>query len=97
MKLEEGSEYELTFFARTDDFNGSISAKFLSVTGETISEAVKVDSITSEWKQYTLTLTPDEYAAQGQLVIYCEGGTGSVHFDVVSLFPEDTYKGHGLR
>ena len=97
MKLEVGSKYELTFFARSDDFTGSVSAAFLSATGESISEPVKIDSITSDWNQYTLTLTPDEYAAQGQLVIYGEGSTGTIHFDVVSLFPEDTYKGHGLR
>ncbi|MBR5536043.1 MAG: hypothetical protein IKU60_05285 [Clostridia bacterium] len=96
MEFETGKEYTLTFFARTDNFKGSVSAVLLSATGEIISNPVAVNKLTDEWTEYTLTLTPSEYAAQGEMALYCQGGPGTVYFDVVSLFPE-TYKDHKLR
>ena len=97
MELEKGSGYRLTFFARSDGFSGAVSAKLLSATGETISATATAGKLTAEWKQYSLTLTPEEYAAQGQLLLFCEGSAGAVHFDVVSLFPEDVFGKSGLR
>ncbi|MBQ4556501.1 MAG: hypothetical protein IJA60_02500 [Clostridia bacterium] len=97
MEFEAGSNYNLTFYARTDDFSGKISAQLLSATGEEISAPATLSSITSEWTKYSLTLTPSEYAAQGQMVLYCEGDTGTVHIDAVSLMPETVYGASGLR
>ncbi|MBQ2733876.1 MAG: hypothetical protein IJF74_06940 [Clostridia bacterium] len=97
MKLEKGENYLLTFYARTEDFAGKVRAKLISATGEDISAYAEVKSLTSEWTQYSLTLTPSEYAAQGALVLSCEGGTGTVYFDVVSLFPEKVFGSSGLR
>ncbi len=96
MEFEVGKDYTLTFFARTDNFEGKISAMLISATGEQISEKMSVEAINNEWTQYTLVLNTKEYAAQGEFVLMCEGGTGDVYLDVVSLFPE-TYKDHNLR
>ena len=48
------------------------------------------------WKQYNLELTATETApnASLRLLVLTEG---SVDVDMVSLIPQDTYKGHGLR
>lgn len=97
MEFEVGEKYNLTFYARSDDFSGSVSAKLLSATGEDISAPVSAEKITSEWTKYSLTLTPNYYAAQGEMVLYCEGDTGTVYFDVVSLMPEKVYGKTGLR
>ena len=48
------------------------------------------------WKKYEATLTPTETAANAILQILVLT-TGTVDIDVVSLMPQDTYKGHGLR
>ncbi len=50
----------------------------------------------ADWKKYEATLAPAEDApnAQLQLLVLM---VGDVDVDQVSLMPQDTYKGHGLR
>ncbi len=50
----------------------------------------------ADWKQYAATLTPTEDAANAQLQLLVLT-VGDVDVDEVSLMPQDTYKGHGLR
>ncbi|MBQ9231832.1 MAG: alpha-N-arabinofuranosidase [Prevotella sp.] len=50
----------------------------------------------ANWKKYEATLTPTETAPNAILQILVLT-TGTVDIDVVSLMPQDTYKGHGLR
>ena len=50
----------------------------------------------ANWKKYEVTLTPKEDADSAQLQILVLN-TGDVDIDMVSLMPEDTYKGHGMR
>ncbi len=49
-----------------------------------------------EWKEYTATLTPEADCTKAalQLLVLDEG---DLRLDDVSLMPQDTYKGHGLR
>lgn len=93
MEFVEGEAYNLSFFARTDDFAGAVNAALITPTGEVISQPVKVENLTSDWQKYELTLYADQDAAQGEFILYCTGGTGSVYLDVVSLIPENTYEG----
>ena len=50
----------------------------------------------NDWQEYTTTLTPnaDCQKAALQLLVLNEG---DLYLDDVSLMPQDTYKGHGLR
>ena len=48
------------------------------------------------WKKYDAVLTPDSTCQKAALQILVLN-TGSVDIDMISLMPEDTYKGHGLR
>ena len=48
------------------------------------------------WKKYAVTLSPKEDCDSAQLQILVLT-TGDVDIDMVSLMPQDTYKGHGLR
>ena len=60
-----------------------------------LAEAI-IDVNTSDWKKYDAQLIPNatsEHAALQVLVLT----TGEMDVDMVSLMPEDTYKGHGLR
>ena len=49
-----------------------------------------------EWKAYKVTLTPNADCKKAclQLLVL---NVGDVYLDDVSLMPQDTYKGHGLR
>jgi alpha-L-arabinofuranosidase len=55
---------------------------------------VKVDD--AEWKKYEAVLTPAEDCANAILQVLVLNH-GDLDVDMVSLMPEDTYKGHGLR
>jgi len=51
---------------------------------------------TNNWKKFEATLTPSESAANAALQILVLN-TGAIDIDAVSLMPQDTYNGHGLR
>lgn len=48
------------------------------------------------WKKYEATLTPSETVKNAALQILVLQN-GAIDIDMISLMPEDTYKGHGLR
>ncbi len=48
------------------------------------------------WKKYEAVLTPSEDCTNAILQLLVQNA-GDLDVDVVSLMPEDTYKGHGLR
>lgn len=50
----------------------------------------------AEWKKYEAVLTPAEDCANGILQVLVLNH-GDLDVDMVSLMPQDTYKGHGLR
>lgn len=50
----------------------------------------------SDWKKYECTLKANADCTNAQLQILALT-VGQVDVDMVSLFPQDTYKGHGLR
>ena len=55
-----------------------------------------VKAETGSWKQCKATLTPNADCKTAALQLLVQE-TGEMDFDQVSLMPEDTYKGHGLR
>ena len=50
----------------------------------------------NDWKEYKAVLTPDSTVKKAALQILVLN-EGDVYLDDVSLMPQDTYKGHGLR
>ena len=50
----------------------------------------------NDWKEYKATLAPDTTCQKAALQILVLN-EGDVYIDDVSLMPQDTYKGHGLR
>ncbi len=99
MSIEENKEYNLSFYAKAKEgYSGKIYA-VLAVNGNAVAEAsVKMAENTEEWTKYELTLTSTATSYENvslQLLI----DEGEVYFDMISLFPEDTYKGreNGLR
>ena len=60
-----------------------------------LAEAV-IDVNDNNWKKYEAVLTPESTCQKASFQILVLN-TGDMDIDVVSLMPEDTYKGHGLR
>ena len=67
----------------------------LAVSGESLCECV-FTGVTGEWRRFDAALVPAGSAYRGvRLVITAEGGALDV--DMVSLMPEDTYRGLPVR
>ena len=97
MAVNAGSDYNFSVYAKgKDGYTGRLYVR-LCVNGKAVGEGV-VESITSEWKKYELSISCTETAFSGvSLQVLADRGT--VNLDMVSLFPEDTFKGrdNGMR
>lgn len=96
LSLKAGARYFFTVYVRTEDYDGEIRVS-LEKNGRIYAFGT-IGHVTREWKQYELNLVSSETVSGARLVIRLSKA-GSVCFDVVSLFPEDTYKKrrNGLR
>lgn len=97
MAIEENAKYNFSVYAKSiDGYSGEVTVRLVS-GAETVAEG-KVASISSEWQKYALELnctkTDFENAALQVLI-----DNGSAAFDMISLFPDDTFKGreNGMR
>ncbi len=97
MALKKDAKYNLSFYAKApENYEGSVQVN-LTANGETVGTAT-ITGVTDEWKKFEASLTSSVDANNGvtlQVLI----DKGEVHFDMISLFPENTYKGreNGLR
>ncbi|MBQ9641719.1 MAG: carbohydrate binding domain-containing protein [Bacteroidaceae bacterium] len=91
--LKQGAKYDFSFFLRgTNKVRVSLRAD-----GQTLAETT-FSTNQKNWQQLKAVLTPKANADKAALVIE-PLKAGEVDIDFVSLFPQDTYKGHknGLR
>ena len=97
MAVTESAGYDFSIYARgLDGYTGPIHAA-ITVDGEVVAES-EIPGLTDQWEKYELVLTPSVTAYSGvRLQVTIDRGAAAV--DMVSLFPQDTYKGrkNGLR
>ena len=96
MAVVKGGKYNLSLGARGDaSFTGP-----LTVTLESADSVVyareKIKALTADWQTFALTLKSDTTDPKARLVISADK-PGTFWLDRVSLFPQDTWKGHGFR
>ena len=95
MSIVEGKTYNASLYAK-GEYNGKVYVN-LAVDGKVVATDY-IDDISSKWQKYTFTLNSSVTANKGvTLQVLTDGG--EVYFDMISLFPEDTYKNreNGLR
>lgn len=95
--VEKGKSYKMSFYAKAIDGCSSGVSVCIAEKGKALANG-SIDNITDSWQKYELILSPKDTANENvtlQLLI----GKGTVALDMVSLFPEDTYKNreNGLR
>lgn len=97
--LKKGEKYSLSFYARTGDQGKKVSLKLALVSPNGVELSTEQVSVGSRnWKQYRVQLRPAADAEKAKLVLTMMG-IGSIQMDMVSLFPENTFRGrkNGLR
>ena len=94
-----GQKFQLSFWARcADGFDGTLTATLEDENGNACSEPVNVKGVTAQWKQYQVTLAGTKNNPTARFVLAADA-KGTIWFDMVSLFPANTFKNrpNGLR
>lgn len=93
--LRKGEKYELSMFARQQ--NGKVLVRLVNKQGEVLAQAT-VNPSAGKWQVVKAMLTPSADAADAQLELQ-PLTAGSLSLDMISLFPQHTFKGrkNGLR
>ena len=97
MSVKADEKYNFSVYAKgVDGYNGKLYVR-LCVADKTVGESV-IESVADEWTKYNLSLTCTETAHQN-VTLQVLTNKGTVALDMISLFPEDTFKGreNGMR
>ncbi|KAF5312724.1 hypothetical protein D9619_002697 [Psilocybe cf. subviscida] len=102
IKVQKGWTYTGSFYAKSDTFDGSVTASLKSVQG-TIYASATVKGVSKSWKKFTFTFTPTESAPDEKNVFNlavdgAQAAGKTVFFGMLSLFPP-TFRGreNGMR
>lgn len=102
IKVQEGWTYKGSFYAKSEDYTGSISVALKSNRGTTFS-STNVQGVSSSWKKFTFEFEPTTSASDTNNVFSVtvdgKGAAGkTINFGLFSLFPP-TFRGreNGMR
>ena len=98
MGIKKEAKYNLSLKAANHD--GAIKKiifQFIDTNNKVLGET-SVTPTSTDWQKYTAQITAIETEAKAKLKITFEG-TGTIDLDMISLFPQDTWKNrkNGLR
>ncbi len=95
--VKAGQKYHFSVLAAQLDGNTKLNIELVDSNGKAIGSA-SVSPSGKDWKKYEATLTASSTDAKAKLNIWFEG-KGVIDMDMVSLFPENTWKNRpgGLR
>ncbi len=96
MAIEENAKYNFSVYAKDLDGCGGVTVR-LAIGGETAAEG-RIEALTADWQKYELELTAGKIDFENTtLQVLIDGGSAA--FDMISLFPDDTFKGreNGMR
>lgn len=97
MSINEGENYNMSFYAKSKKgYEGNFYVN-LAVNGEVVASAT-IPATSNDWTKYETTLTPN-VTAHENVTLQVLIDNGEAYFDMISLFPENTYKNreNGLR
>ena len=97
MGVIKGEQYNFSILARAVSGGASIKIALISARNEKIGEAT-LGGFTNQWKKYQVSFTCSATDAHAHLNVYFTG-KGVTDADMISLFPQHTFKGraNGLR
>lgn len=98
MGIYAHQQYNFSIMAKSE--NGAaikIKVQLVNAAGKIIGETM-LDNFTGDWKKYTAAINTTDSAQRGKLQLLFEG-QGKLDIDMVSLFPQNTFKNrpNGMR
>ena len=82
--------YNLSFYCRSEAFNGSVDVFLGDNNGEKVSEVFVAQAPGSTWEKYEVQFKATATTKSGMLC-FKPGSEGRIYLDMVSLFPDDTW------
>ena len=98
ISVKSGAQYNFSVFLRNQDNAKQIRVALVEQVGrdtKLLADAI-ITADAKNWKKYEAVLTPNADCKNATLQILMLN-QGVMDIDMVSLMPQDTYKGHGLR
>lgn len=97
MAIQEGMEYEVSFYAKSDvAFQGDSVYITLMDEAGTIYAEQSVGGMTDQWTSFETTLTAND-TANKDVLLAIEIPAGEVCFDMISMMPKETYQNLPVR
>lgn len=96
--IQKGAQYDFSIMARQESGNEmKLRIQLLNNAGKEIGNTY-LDGFSKDWATYKISISSTDSAQRGKLNLIFEG-TGVMDIDMVSLFPQDTWKQRpgGLR
>src|SRR5690606_1518602 len=88
-----GESYNFSTFARSPEIKtGRLLVKLIDKDGNIVAES-HTGRLNKNWKKYEIVLTVAKSIIDARLVIEPQF-KGRVDLDIISLFPQKTFKGH---
>ncbi|MFG1706044.1 alpha-L-arabinofuranosidase C-terminal domain-containing protein [Nonomuraea sp. M3C6] len=92
LPLKAGKRYDLSLWARRSE-SGPLT--ITAESGATVLGKATLQVKAGGWAKYTGSFKSSGTTDAGRLVV--QAPSGQTDLDMVSLFPHDTFKGHGMR
>lgn len=95
--VKQGEKYNFLVFAKSMEGSGNLLVRLTSESGEILAES-KTKKISGDWKKYEIQFIASKSADKAKLEVIPQF-TGKVALDMISLFPQNTFKQrkNGLR
>lgn len=89
--LEKGRVYNVSFHAKATAYDGAVEVSVRN-SGKYVTSCFTVKDLSEDWTEYTGTIEALENARHSDIVVELSE-IGTVHFDLISLIPEDAILG----
>lgn len=96
MSLTAGENYNFSFYVKSDSYQGDVKVTLFDEDDNIYFEG-SIQDIGSSWSKKELSVTPEGFEGDKTLRLSVEIAGGSVDMDMISLMPENTYKGTNIR
>ncbi len=96
--VEKGEKYDFSVFARSTEVkSGKLTIRLIGKNGENYGE-ISTKAVSKDWKRYEAVIIANQTANDARIEII-PLQTGRIDLDMISLFPQKTFKGrsNGLR
>ncbi len=97
MGIHKNDTYEFSIVTRKKEGFVKLKVDLVSALGKVIASGIVPDATTT-WQKHSVSFTTTDSAEKGKLHLYFEGH-GTVDVDMISLFPQKTWKNrpNGMR